>query len=61
MSLLAVTSVATPTDIAKQLESAQATLAAGDYAAAYQQYRQIADQGNNPLAAFTVGLFYQLG
>jgi len=61
MSLLAVTSVAAQADIAKELETAQATLAAGDYTAAYQQYRQIADQEDNPLAAFTVGLFYQLG
>lgn len=46
-------------DYAQSLGDAQAALAAGDYATAYQRYLQAAD--TNPLAQFTVALFHENG
>jgi len=50
-----------PEDLAASLGPAQEALAAGNYDAAYRQYRQVAEDENNPLAQYSVGLFYQLG
>jgi TPR repeat protein len=52
---------AQPDNLAASLGPAQEALAAGDYDAAYEQYRRIAEDENNPLAQYSVGLFYQLG
>lgn len=49
------------TDLAAELKEAQKTLAAGDYEKAYAEYIKIAREKNNPLAQFTIGLFYQSG
>ena len=48
-------------DLATPLSTAQEALAVGDYDAAYKQYLHFAEDENNPLAQFSVGLFYQLG
>ena len=48
-------------DLARELKDAQAALAAGNYAEAYPQYLYFAEEKNNPLAQFTVGMFHQLG
>jgi hypothetical protein len=47
-------------DWSAPLADAQALLAAQDYADAYAAYRKQAEQ-SNPLAAFTLGLFHELG
>jgi uncharacterized protein len=52
---------AQPDDLAASLGPAQEALAAGNYDAAYTQYRRVAEDENNPLAQYSVGLFYQLG
>jgi hypothetical protein len=49
------------TDMAAELKEAQKTLASGDYEKAYAEYIKIAQEKNNPLAQFTIGLFYQYG
>jgi len=46
---------------AKELEKAQALLAKGDYDNAFQAYHQFAVEKENPVAQFTMGLFFQLG
>jgi TPR repeat protein len=43
----------------RELQSAQALLAKGDYAAAYPRFERIA--AHNPLAQFTLALFHQNG
>jgi TPR repeat protein len=48
-------------DLAAPLGPAQEALAAGNYDAAYKHYLHFAEDENNPLAQFSVGLFYQLG
>jgi len=46
-------------DLASELQGAQGKLAAGDYAQAYEAY--LAHSEDNPLAQFSVGLFFQYG
>ncbi|AUB79530.1 tetratricopeptide repeat protein [Candidatus Thiodictyon syntrophicum] len=46
-------------DLAGELRDAQAALAVGDYAKAYQAYLTHGD--DNPLAQFSLGLFFQFG
>lgn len=46
-------------DLADELSAAQAALAAGDYDQAYKAY--LAHATNNPLAQFSLSLFYQYG
>lgn len=48
-------------DTAQILKDAQAALASGDYGKAFDSYRAVAEQAQNPLAQFTVALFYQNG
>jgi hypothetical protein len=48
-------------DLAAPLGPAQEALAAGNYDVAYKNYLHFAEDENNPLAQFSVGLFYQLG
>ncbi|MFQ5766235.1 MAG: tetratricopeptide repeat protein [Rhodospirillales bacterium] len=48
-------------DIATELEEAQAALSAGEYDKAFREYRRFAEEKGNPLAQFTLGLFFQLG
>lgn len=48
-------------DLAKPLREAQSALAAGDYATAYALYRKHAEDAGNPLASFSLALFYQNG
>jgi TPR repeat protein len=48
-------------DLAAELEDAQKALAAGDYKTAFREYSRFADENNNPLAQFTLSLFYDLG
>jgi len=48
-------------DLAAELQPAQAALAAGDYETAFREYHRIAEEKHNPLAQFTVALFFQLG
>jgi TPR repeat protein len=48
-----------PTDLNAELQPAQKALAAGDYQKAYARFSRFA--ATNPLAQFTLGLFYQNG
>jgi len=48
-------------DLAARLGPAQEALAAGNYDAAYTQYLHFAEDEDNPLAQFSVGMFYQSG
>lgn len=48
-------------DLAAALQPAQAALAAGEYETAFREYHRIAEETHNPLAQFTVALFFQLG
>jgi TPR repeat protein len=50
---------AKPNTILQDLKEAQTALAAADYPRAFELYRHEAD--HNPLAQFTLGLFYQQG
>ncbi len=54
-------SAAAAEDLSKPLAEAQAALAAGDYAKAYPLYLREAEAVGNPLASFTVALFYENG
>lgn len=45
----------------KDYKMAQAAQAAGDFARAYSLYREIAEDGNNPLVYFSLGLFHRNG
>ncbi len=44
-----------------ELRNAQKALAAGEYKTAFQEYMSVAKEKKNPLAQFTIGLFFQLG
>lgn len=48
-------------DVAAELRTAQALLAKGEYDKAFVEYRRFAEEENNPLAQFTLGLFFQYG
>jgi TPR repeat protein len=48
-------------NISRDLRRAQKSLAASDYENAYKVYYQQAIQNNNPLAEFTLALFYENG
>jgi TPR repeat protein len=48
-------------DAAAELRNAQALLAKGEYDKAFDEYRRFAEEKNNPLAQFTLGLFFQNG
>ena len=48
-------------DLSADLRKAQKALAAGDYEKAFAEYIKIAEGQHDPLAQFTVGLFYQNG
>ena len=61
LPLVSAVASAQPEELAVSLGPAQDALAAGDYDAAYEQYRSVAEDENNPLAQYSVGLFYQLG
>jgi hypothetical protein len=61
VALLTFGRAAAEEDIAKELEAAGAALAAGDYEAAFEEYTRFAEEEGNPLAQFTLALFYQLG
>jgi TPR repeat protein len=52
---------AQPRDLAADLGPAQQALAAGDYDTAYDQFLHFAENDDNPLAQFTVALFYEQG
>jgi TPR repeat protein len=45
----------------RELERAQALLAAEDYEAAFREYSRIESRTGDPLAQFTLGLFHKLG
>jgi TPR repeat protein len=66
MALLAAACVgaspaAARTDPAAELKEAQAALAAGEYDRAYPEYLRFAEEADNGLAQFTVGMFHRLG
>jgi TPR repeat protein len=61
LPLVSAVALAQPEDLAAKLGPAQQALAAGDYDAAYKQYRRVAEDDSNALAQYSVGLFYQLG
>jgi TPR repeat protein len=48
-------------DISVELKFAQELLADGDYDRAFVEYHRFAEEKNNPLAQFTLGLFFQHG
>ena len=48
-------------DVAAELKGAQEALAAGDYETAFREYSRFAEEKNNPLAQFSLALFYQIG
>ena len=48
-------------DISGELRNAQELLAKGEYDRAFVEYRRFAEKKNNPLAQFTLGLFFQYG
>jgi TPR repeat protein len=48
-------------DAAAELRTAQALLAQGEYGKAFVEYHRFASEKNNPLAQFTLGLFFQNG
>jgi TPR repeat protein len=48
-------------DLAAELRQAQKALAAGDYEKAFREYLRFAKEKNNPLAQFSVALFFQYG
>lgn len=54
-------SLAAAEDWSAQLKKAQELLARQDYSRAYAEYRRHAEKKNNPLAQFTLALFYDLG
>ncbi len=60
-TLLVVGRAAAQADLAKELEGANAALAAGEYDAAFKEYTRFAEDQGNPLAQFSLALFYQLG
>lgn len=60
-SFLASTPTVAATDLASDLRHAQKTLAVGDYDRAFTEYRHFAEEKDNPLAQFTLGLFYRYG
>jgi hypothetical protein len=47
--------------VTRELESAQNLLSRGEYDKAYTEYHHFAVEKNNPLAQFTLGLFFKLG
>ncbi|MDA3789432.1 MAG: tetratricopeptide repeat protein [Desulfobacula sp.] len=47
--------------VARELESAQNLLSKGEYNKAYTEYHHFAVKKNNPLAQFTLGLFFKFG
>jgi TPR repeat protein len=49
------------TDLAAELRHAQALLEKGEYEKAFTEYRRFATEKDNPLAQFTLALFYQYG
>lgn len=48
-------------DLAHEVRHAEKALAAGDYEKAFNEYSVLAGEKNNPLAQFTLALFYQNG
>ncbi|MDP1557430.1 MAG: tetratricopeptide repeat protein [Nitrosomonas sp.] len=54
-------SVKTETINAPAMKEAQAAMVSGDYEKAYAKYRRAAENEKNPLAQFSLGLFYQNG
>jgi len=48
-------------DISGELRNAQELLEKGEYDRAFVEYRRFAEEKNNPLAQFTLGLFFQYG
>lgn len=48
-------------DASVELRGAQELLAEGDYEKAFSEYRRFAEEKNNPLAQFTLGLFFSNG
>jgi TPR repeat protein len=48
-------------DIAADFKKAQELLAQGEYDKAFVEYRRFAEEKDNPLAQFTLGLFFQHG
>jgi TPR repeat protein len=60
-ALIGLGPTAAGADLAAELKGAQEALAAGDYETAFREYSRHAEEKNNPLAQFTLGLFYDLG
>ncbi len=61
VTLLPVVTLATQTNADSLMKAAQVALAGGDYEKAFASYQTAVQQHNNPLAQFTIGLFYQNG
>lgn len=59
--LFALNSAQAKQNLSADLRKAQKALAAGDYEEAFAEYVKLAEDQNNPLAQFTVGMFYRMG
>lgn len=59
--LMSFEASAQPRDLGADLGPAQQALAAGNYIRAYDQFLYFAEHDDNPLAQFTVALFYDFG
>jgi TPR repeat protein len=60
-ALLLVAANTTNADISREVHRAQKLLASGDYEQAFEEYQRVAREKNNPLAKFTIALFYDQG
>ncbi len=58
---LCASEVSAKKNVTKELSEAQALLAKGDYDAAFKEYQYFAEEKENSLAQFTMGLFFRLG
>lgn len=60
LSLLVITGTSYA-DINRELRHAQKLLTAGDYVQAFNEYQRVAKEKKNPLAEFTIAMFYDNG
>ena len=60
LSLLAIAGTSNA-DINREVRHAQKLLVAGDYEQAFDEYQRVAKEKKNPLAEFTIAMFYDSG